>query len=78
MGPLTSFRRAPSSSPAKASSAISLALGSVCHLLVSSPLPMALDTRSENSADDRHELGLLGLLENHRHLGPVPRFPSNL
>uniref|UniRef100_A0A8C7EJ90 Uncharacterized protein n=1 Tax=Neovison vison TaxID=452646 RepID=A0A8C7EJ90_NEOVI len=62
-GPLTSFRRAPSSSPAKASSAISLAPTSVRPLLVRSPVPMAPDS-SGNSAGDRHELGMPGPLEN--------------
>uniref|UniRef100_H2P433 Uncharacterized protein n=3 Tax=Hominidae TaxID=9604 RepID=H2P433_PONAB len=63
MGPLTSFRRAPSSSPAKASSAISLAPSSVGSFLVRSPVPVAPVTSSENSAGDRHESGMLGLLE---------------
>uniref|UniRef100_A0A8C0TLW6 Uncharacterized protein n=3 Tax=Canis lupus TaxID=9612 RepID=A0A8C0TLW6_CANLF len=63
IGPLTSFRRAPSSSPAKASSAILLAPSSVRPLLVRSPVPVAPDTSSGNSAGDRHESGLLGPLE---------------
>uniref|UniRef100_A0A7N5JNS0 Uncharacterized protein n=1 Tax=Ailuropoda melanoleuca TaxID=9646 RepID=A0A7N5JNS0_AILME len=62
-GPLTSFRKAPSSSPAKASSAILLAPTSVRPLLVRSPVLVAPDTSSRNSAGDRHELGLLGPLE---------------
>uniref|UniRef100_A0A8C6AY25 Uncharacterized protein n=1 Tax=Monodon monoceros TaxID=40151 RepID=A0A8C6AY25_MONMO len=63
MEPLTSFRKAPSSSPANVSSAILLAPSSVRPLLVSSPVPLAADTGSGNSAGDRHESGLLGPLE---------------
>uniref|UniRef100_A0A8W4FMI5 Uncharacterized protein n=1 Tax=Sus scrofa TaxID=9823 RepID=A0A8W4FMI5_PIG len=63
MGRLTSFRRAPSSSPAKVSSAILVAPSSVRPLLVSSPVLVAPDTSSGNSAGDRHESGLLGPLE---------------
>ncbi|ELR47044.1 hypothetical protein M91_11956, partial [Bos mutus] len=58
MGPLTSFRRAPSSSPAKVSSAILLALSSVRPFPVSSPVPLAPDASSGNSAVDRRESGL--------------------
>ena len=63
MEPLTSFRKAPSSSPANVSSAILLAPSSVRPLLVSSPVPLEADTSSGNSAGDRHESGLLGPLE---------------
>uniref|UniRef100_A0A5F9DL91 Uncharacterized protein n=1 Tax=Oryctolagus cuniculus TaxID=9986 RepID=A0A5F9DL91_RABIT len=55
------FRRAPSSSPAKASSAISLAPSSVRLLPVRSSVPTAPDTSSGGPAGDRHELGLPGL-----------------
>uniref|UniRef100_A0A673U7J0 Uncharacterized protein n=1 Tax=Suricata suricatta TaxID=37032 RepID=A0A673U7J0_SURSU len=48
IGLLTNFRRAPSSSPAKASSAIMMAPSSVRPLLVRSPMPVAPDTSSRN------------------------------
>lgn len=63
MGLLTSFRKAPSSSPAKDSSAILLAPHCVRPLLVRFPVSVAANTSSGNSAGNRYESGLLGSLE---------------
>uniref|UniRef100_A0A4W2FBL7 Uncharacterized protein n=2 Tax=Bos TaxID=9903 RepID=A0A4W2FBL7_BOBOX len=75
MGPLTSFRRAPSSSPAKVSSAILLALSSVRPFPVSSPVPLAPDASSGNSAVDRRESGLRRPPETTGTWALVPQFP---